>query len=115
VLRENGRSIGRAFVVEEVRAALLTIDPAKVRAILGRQDVTTMADGDAEKLAALVGTLQPALLAVMKPTTPEIEGVAPLRTLEERFTAFEAAARAREAELIAKGVLDDHVPSPGSD
>lgn len=115
VLRANGLSIGRAFAIEEVRAALAAIDAGKVRAALGRDDITTVRDGDAEQLARLVSTLQPASLGLMNSATPEIEGIAPAETLEERFTAFEAAARAREAELIAKGLLDQLAPDHGSD
>jgi len=110
-LRAYGLSIGQVFALEDVRAALTAIDAAKVRAALGRDDIATVEEGDAKKFAALIGALQPGLPG----GAPEIEGVAPALTLEERFTAFEVATRAREAELIAKGLLDENEPDGGSD
>jgi hypothetical protein len=51
-------------------------------AALGRDDIATVVEGDAEKFAALIGALQPGPPG----GAPEIEGVAPALTLEERFT-----------------------------
>jgi hypothetical protein len=99
VLRKHGMSVGRTFAADEARTALMLIDSAKMKAALGRDDIREPREGEADKLAALAAELQPASAA------PPIDGSVLRKGIAEALADLAARFEAREAELIAKGVL----------
>jgi hypothetical protein len=99
VLRQHEMSLGRAFTADEALAALAVIDAGRLKATLGRDDLRagSLVAGDADKLRALTGALQPARREGSKPAPPEIEGATQPVTIEERIAKLEGGLSAMPA------------------
>jgi hypothetical protein len=97
VLRQQVSSdgIGRAFTAQEALAALAEIDLAKVRKVLGRQDVRAVLAGDADKLAQLAYDMQPARRVDAR-ASPAIEGVDKAVSVEQRLAQMELDRAGRQ-------------------
>ncbi len=92
VLRQYGLSMNKTFTPNEALDALAAIDAEKVKAALGRDDLSASAltAGDAEKLASAAFRVTSSQLDPSEIEPPRIDGAEARFTLKERLRELES-------------------------